>query len=280
MAAGIYKITNLVNGKFYIGSSSRLNARKAEHKYKRKNHKGNSIIRNAVMKYGEESFSFDILETIDADSYSEKSELNEILKIREKFFIDLLKPDYNIRLIDVTRNIGVCSEKQREHLKKIANRPRDPEVYRRLSLTLKGKYIGEKNKNSIKIDVYSYPSLIFVETITGVRDCERKYGILSTTVSQVCKRGLSENSKFKSNYVFRYHGEAISTLFRKKKINKGYQRKNTIPVIQVDENGNFIKEWRTGKDAETELNLHKGSVSRVISGEYRHTKNYYFIQKT
>jgi predicted GIY-YIG superfamily endonuclease len=44
MAAGIYKITNLVNGKFYIGSSVRLSSRKAEHKYRMKNYKGNSIL--------------------------------------------------------------------------------------------------------------------------------------------------------------------------------------------------------------------------------------------
>ena len=53
MASGIYKITNIINGKFYIGSTTRLSARKAEHKYRTKNRKGNSAIRSAILKYGE-----------------------------------------------------------------------------------------------------------------------------------------------------------------------------------------------------------------------------------
>jgi group I intron endonuclease len=279
VAAGIYKITNLVNGKFYIGSSTRLNSRKAEHKYKMKNYKGNSIIRNAVLKYGEDSFSFEIMEVVSEDLYPERTKLNLVLTEKEQFYINLLKPYYNIRLIDVTRNVGVCSEKQREHLRRISKIPKGHEFYQKMGLNKRGKYLGENNKKSIKVDVYSYPSLEFVETVIGIRNCERKYGVSSTSIYQICKNGLSKSSNFKSNYVFRYHDESLDLLFHDRKVNKGYLRKDTIPVIQIDKDGKFIKEWRTGSDAEKELNLYKGAVSRIISGQYKHSKGYYFKHK-
>lgn len=182
MAAGIYKITNIINNKFYIGSTNRLSARKAEHKYRSKNKKGNSAIRSAVLKYGEENFNFVVLEVFEFGDWATKEYRNDILSSREQYFIDVLHPQYNIRVKDVTRSIGVCSDSQKEHLKRIANLPRDRSSYKK-------------------------------------------------------------------------------------------------PIIQIDKDGNFVKEFRCARDAEKELNLYCGSVSRVLSKEYKHTKNYYFKYK-
>jgi group I intron endonuclease len=279
MGAGIYKITNLINDKFYIGSSVNLTARKSQHRYRFRKNKVNSIIKFAVLKYGVESFKFEILETIPEDLYEDRDKLNSILSEKEQFYVDTLKPQYNMRLVDISRNTKVCSDKQREHLRRIAKIPKDPQVYKLAGLHKKGKFLGENNKKSIKIDIYSYPSLEFVETITGIRNCERKYKITSTSIYQICKYGLSKNSRFTLGYVFRYHNESLDSLFRDRKVNKGYWRKDAVSVIQIDKEGNFIKEWRTGKDAEVALNLYKGAISRIISGEYKHSKGYYFKRK-
>ncbi len=182
MVCGIYKITNIVNGKFYIGSTTRLSARKAEHKYRRKTNKGNSAIKNAVAKYGEDNFIFTVLEVFEFGEWATREYKDEVLSSREQYYIDTLNPKYNIRVKDVTRSIGVCSSKQREHLIRISNLPRDRSLYKK-------------------------------------------------------------------------------------------------PVLQVDVDGNFIREFRCAKDAEKELNLYAGSVSRVLSKEYKHTKNYYFKYK-
>jgi len=56
----LYKITNLVNGKLYIGVTKNLSARKKQHFYNPNQNK-NSIIKKAVNKYGPENFSFDVL---------------------------------------------------------------------------------------------------------------------------------------------------------------------------------------------------------------------------
>ncbi|BDI12850.1 hypothetical protein (mitochondrion) [Phanerochaete sordida] len=67
--SGVYLITNLVNGKKYIGSSAVLKRRYNEYsnpEYIARNlKKGNSQILNALIKYGYLNFEFKILETIE-----------------------------------------------------------------------------------------------------------------------------------------------------------------------------------------------------------------------
>ena len=125
MACGIYKITNTINGKFYIGSTTRMNARKAEHKYRCKIKVGNSAIRSAVLKYGPEIFKFEVIEEFMFGKSFSKEYMNEVLESREQFYIDTLKPEYNLRIKDVTRCLGVISEKQIAHLKRISKFKRD-----------------------------------------------------------------------------------------------------------------------------------------------------------
>jgi len=50
--------------------------------------KGSIIIRRALLKYGYSNFSLDILEYCESD----------VLITREQYYIDLLKPEYNIKV--------------------------------------------------------------------------------------------------------------------------------------------------------------------------------------
>jgi len=67
--AVIYKYTNRVNGKVYVGKTSRpLNERYREHKYRAKSGR-NLHWANAVSKWGLDAFDFEILcEVSEADS--------------------------------------------------------------------------------------------------------------------------------------------------------------------------------------------------------------------
>ena len=64
--SGIYKITNLVNGKNYIGQAKNLRIRLKAHYfiYKRGGNK-RMVLYKAITKYGVENFSVSIIETID-----------------------------------------------------------------------------------------------------------------------------------------------------------------------------------------------------------------------
>lgn len=77
---GIYKITNLLNGKIYIGQSSNIEKRWAQHKspYEQNRHKQYPLYQ-AINKYGIKNFSFEILEecTIDQLNLKQKEYISK-----------------------------------------------------------------------------------------------------------------------------------------------------------------------------------------------------------
>jgi len=86
---GIYKFTNKLNNKIYIGSAVDLYKRKHKHLYDlRHNAHHNKHLQRSWDKYGEENFIYEIIEYIDDENN---------LKIREQYWIDKLNVcDINI----------------------------------------------------------------------------------------------------------------------------------------------------------------------------------------
>ena len=71
MSCGIYKITNLLNNKSYIGQSTFIEKRWSEEKRNKNNGK---TLTNAINKYGIENFKFEILEECEQDLLNEKEQ--------------------------------------------------------------------------------------------------------------------------------------------------------------------------------------------------------------
>jgi group I intron endonuclease len=87
MNSGIYKITNNIDSRIYIGSAKNLYKRFSEHKRLFKNQKhNNKHLLNFVNKYGLNSISFEILEFCDTD----------MLQTKEQDYINNLQPQFNI----------------------------------------------------------------------------------------------------------------------------------------------------------------------------------------
>ena len=65
---GIYSITNIINGKRYIGKSINLNSRLSSHKCSLRkevrNKDTNRYLFNAVKKYSIENFNFEVIEYV------------------------------------------------------------------------------------------------------------------------------------------------------------------------------------------------------------------------
>ena len=68
MTCGIYCITNLINGKQYIGQSTNIELRFRSHK----SSKDNYPIHNAIQKYGEHNFKFEIICKCSEDKLDEE----------------------------------------------------------------------------------------------------------------------------------------------------------------------------------------------------------------
>jgi group I intron endonuclease len=81
MKTGIYKITNKKTKKIYIGSSINVFRRWVEHKVKlNKNTHINNKLQNSWNKYGDDNFTFSIIEECEKDQ----------LIVREQFYLDKL----------------------------------------------------------------------------------------------------------------------------------------------------------------------------------------------
>ena len=90
----IYKIINIVNEKFYIGSARNFDIRKKTHLYTLRNNKhANEYLQLSFNKYGEINFKFQILE---------ECKLEELIS-REQYYLDNLNPEYNICKVAYSR---------------------------------------------------------------------------------------------------------------------------------------------------------------------------------
>lgn len=131
MAYSIYKITNLVNNKCYIGFTEDVKRRWKAHKVLRKN--GTKPLYQAFRKYGMENFTFEVI--------YESENREEVLLIKEPYYIELydsIKKGYNFQEGGKNTNTPELKELNRKRM--IENNPmKNPEVVRKVSNSLKGR---------------------------------------------------------------------------------------------------------------------------------------------
>jgi group I intron endonuclease len=106
----IYKSTNKINGKYYIGRcKGPLKEREYKHWWYATNKKSNVPFPNALRKYGRENFVWDIIEETREDNNGE----------REIYWIGKLNPDYNATLGGDGGTLGrPCPEHVKEATRK------------------------------------------------------------------------------------------------------------------------------------------------------------------
>lgn len=99
MGCGIYIIKNTVNGKVYIGSSIDIKTRLIRHKSMlRGGYHDNEYLQNSFNKYGESSFTFEVVDECSSDELHIKEN-----KHIEEFKSNNLNYGYNLALVSEDR---------------------------------------------------------------------------------------------------------------------------------------------------------------------------------
>jgi group I intron endonuclease len=172
--SGIYRFTNKLNGNFYIGSSKDLRVR--FYTYYKTNllsrSLNNTIIAKALLKYGFYNFSIYILEYCDVS----------VLLEREQYYLDLLKPSYNIAKI-AGSNLGVSYS---EEVKEKTRQSRLGKIHKEETKNLMSlAHSGMNNSMFGKLHTEQSKSLMSLAKIGKVHDNKTKEAISSANGTAV-----------------------------------------------------------------------------------------------
>jgi len=198
---GIYKITNTVNGKCYVGKSENIHARFAQHKCELKyNRHQNFHLQLSVNKYNIKNFTFEILEIV--------TNINELGK-REGFWVDRLKClnrkfGYNKDDIDINTGKRIVSIETRKKLSENKKGKTASEISkRRMSESRKGRIswntgikfteyqkrnLSQSKKKTYSIISPSYELIIF----TGMLDFCKKHKLTNSYIFKLIRGEIAQ----------------------------------------------------------------------------------------
>lgn len=214
--SGIYRWNNLVNNKNYIGSSKCLASRLSIYYSKKamlnKLSTRRSIIYSALLKHGYDNFSLDILEYCEID----------VLVEREQYYLDILKPKYNI-LKAANSRLGSLHSLETKALMSLKlkgiNNPSfgktlSQEVRMKISESNKAFWLKVKFKREIKpktpetlskmslrthgvsVKVFDISNNL-VKTFPTMTSAAKHFGLSINTISRIENKGTYDNFIFK-----------------------------------------------------------------------------------
>ena len=238
----IYTITNLLNNKKYIGSSSNMEKRKNKHLYLLKSNKHHSLsLQHSWNKNKPENYIFEIIETL-----SENQNMYEI----EQYYLDLYKTYDKEYGYNMSKNA-------------IAPFGTNPQIKVVYQFSLEGLFLEKYDNCTIASNKYN------IDT-SGLSKCAREkyrfYGGYIWSYSKI----LSEERIAKANSPIK---KSIETL-RKMKENRKYTGKKAI--VQLDLDGDFIKRFDSILEASKELNISHGGLCDACKSKTNKIKNYLF----
>lgn len=211
MNSGIYKIRNILNGDFYLGSTQNFDKRKFQHFNLLKRNKHHSIhLQRAVNKYGISNFVFEIIE---------KCPQTDLLVIEQKL-LTKLNPKYNIGLYAISgmkgRKHSLESRKKLSESHKGWKASAETREKQRIRMTGKkfdAEFCRKASENAIKnkhhlnfIGLYEKRKRKVVDSngmiFNSLTECAKYHNI---HVSNVCN--MLKGKRWLKRIVFRYENE-------------------------------------------------------------------------
>lgn len=257
---GIYKITNKINGKIYIGSSIDIKRRWKEHKRQLDlNIHKNKYMQNSWLKYGEENFKFEVIENV----YF-KDKLIE----REQFYVDFYKSynrgnGYNVAVIvDAPMNHRKHSDKSKKIMreKKLGTKWSKSQKENK-SKQVKGKPLIKNRKK-----VYQYKlNGEFIKLWDSISIAAKEMNIDVTAISNNCL-GKTHSSY---GFIWSYNKEI--------KINNEINYGRNREIVQLNKDGSFVKLWSSAKEAAISLNLDSSAITKTCKGKINTSGGFIWI---
>lgn len=227
---GIYKILNIKTNALYIGSAVNLNRRGVSH-FRQLNQKKhhNQKLQSVFNKYGEENFKFKVITVV-----HDKSKLIE----REQFYLDLLKPEYNICKIAGSTLGNKGSDIFRAKRKLLQSKPV-------VQLDMQGNFIAEFESAKV----------------AGIKLFNNQYSAISSTCLGKFYHVKGFRWQYKSDY-----DKGIELPLKS-------DRKSTcrfIPVIQLTLQGEFVREFNSIKQASLITKIKSIDICYVCKNKKSH----------
>lgn len=238
---GIYMIINLKNGKKYIGSTTNFRRRGKEHFYELgKNIHHSIILQQSWNKNNPEDYKFIILE---------KVEDRNILIEREQYYLDYFK-SYNKKF-----GYNMCP---------VAGNPGAGKKYKHIfKFDMQGNFVEEYDNAYLAACSVGSPDSS--SSITNC--CLWKYRFWKNHIFSHEPTITKERIDFANN-------PRKATDIQKKNMSIAAINKKMRAIIQMDLDGNFIKEWPCTRDACNELSLSCGQMSDCLHGKHRQARGF------
>jgi len=260
---GIYKISNKINNKNYIGSTVNLYRRKNEHLTKlRKNTHYNAYLQNSFNKYEEENFEFTILDLV--------YDLTLLVE-KEQYWMDFYESNvkemgYNIR-IKAESNVFLTMSEGSKNKCSIANKNREvsEETRQKLSIANTGKKHIKSEATREKLSIANKGKVFSKESKDKMSIARIEY-LKNNPISEEEK--LKRSNRMKGEKNPRY-GKIVSeeTILKYSK-----------QVLQYDKDGNFINAFISVSKTK-ELGFDPSSVSKCCKGKLKQHKGYLWKYK-
>jgi hypothetical protein len=242
--SGIYLITNLINGKVYVGSSVDIRKRMNAHKSHLNNNKhDNPYLQKSWNKYGSENFTFTVLEV-----FPDRQNLLN----REQYWMDNYQSynneiGYNINPIAGSPEGRKLSDEEREK--------------RSLSSTQKRRILQLDSKGKL------------IKVWDSIADVSKQFNInRGTLVSRIKNKTIFNNIYFIYEHEYSNNLSLLSTEEKKRLT-------NNKPFLQFDLEGNLIKEWVSIAEMNREFTFSISTISVALKNKSKFQKKYYLIPK-
>lgn len=255
MKSGIYKITNTVNGKFYIGSAVDFKRRWNVHRCQLRQGRHHSPhLQRAWDKLGENAFEFSVIECVEKDS---------LLQVEQQY-LDKLKPfdghvGYNIS--EKATGVGLPGVKNPNYGKRMPNDQRE-----KIRKTLTGHHVSQETRQKIGAN-----------TARRCGPANHNYG---KPVSEARRKAQSEKMKGrfagKNNPAY---GKPISEDARSKmsaaRLGKtGALCPNSKRVFQYTKNMEMIAEYVSATEASAAVGINNSNISACCNGKIKSSGGY------